>query len=106
MLYRRSQAHYTVATLLTSSAEVYTLMRDDIQPEGLMIYTARCAAMICQVCDLDKKKPHPVRMRFFLVETSGLEPLTPCMSSKYSSQLSYASELLPDDFNIKAECCQ
>ena len=28
----------------------------------------------------------------FLVETSGLEPLTPCMSSKYSNQLSYASE--------------
>ena len=27
----------------------------------------------------------------FLVETSGLEPPTPCMSSKYSNQLSYAS---------------
>ena len=24
--------------------------------------------MICQVCDLDKQKPHPVRMRFLLVE--------------------------------------
>ena len=47
--------------------------------------------MIYQVCDLDKKKPHPVRMRFFLVETTGLEPVTPCMSSKYSNQLSYAS---------------
>ena len=30
-------------------------------------------------------------MLFVLVETSGLEPLTPCMSSKYSNQLSYAS---------------
>ena len=27
-----------------------------------------------------------------MVETSGLEPLTPCMSSKYSNQLSYASK--------------
>ena len=26
-----------------------------------------------------------------VVETSGLEPMTPCMSSKYSNQLSYAS---------------
>ena len=26
-----------------------------------------------------------------LVETTGLEPVTPCMSSKYSNQLSYAS---------------
>ena len=24
-------------------------------PEGLMIYTARCAVMICQACGLDKK---------------------------------------------------
>ncbi len=27
-----------------------------------------------------------------MVETTGLEPVTPCMSSKYSNQLSYASE--------------
>ena len=26
----------------------------------------------------------------FLVKTSGLEPPTPCMSSRYSNQLSYA----------------
>ncbi len=29
---------------------------------------------------------------FVLVETTGIEPVTPCMSSKYSNQLSYASE--------------
>ena len=29
---------------------------------------------------------------FLLVETTGIEPVTPCMSSKYSNQLSYASE--------------
>ncbi len=28
---------------------------------------------------------------FFVVETTGLGPVTPCMSSKYSNQLSYAS---------------
>ena len=36
-------------------AERYTLMRDDIQPKGLMISTTLRAAMIYQVCDLDKK---------------------------------------------------
>ena len=29
----------------------------------------------------------------FMVETTGIEPVTPCMSSKYSNQLSYASKL-------------
>ena len=28
---------------------------------------------------------------FVLVETTGIEPVTPCMSSKYSNRLSYAS---------------
>ncbi len=28
-----------------------------------------------------------------MVETTGIEPVTPCMSSKYSNQLSYASIL-------------
>ena len=37
------------------------------------------------------KKSTAVGAFLFLVETSGLEPLTPCMSSKYSNQLSYAS---------------
>ena len=32
-------------------------MRDEIQPEGLMICTALRAAMICQACGLDKKIP-------------------------------------------------
>ena len=27
-----------------------------------------------------------------MVETTGIEPVTPCMSSKYSNQLSYASK--------------
>ena len=38
------------------------------------------------------KKGHFTGVLFYLVETSGLEPLTPCMSSKYSNQLSYASK--------------
>ena len=42
-------------------AERYTLMRDDIQPKGLMIYECISRhrrvihSMIYQVCDLDKK---------------------------------------------------
>ena len=32
---------------------------------------------------------------FILVETAGFEPATPCMSSKYSNHLSYASVPLP-----------
>ena len=39
------------------AAGEYTLTRDEIQPEGLMICTALRAAMICQACDLDKKIP-------------------------------------------------
>ena len=34
-----------------------------------------------------------------LVETTGLEPVTPCMSSKYSNQLSYASERIYHTIN-------
>ena len=34
---------------------------------------------------------------FVLVETTGIEPVTPCMSSKYSNQLSYASIFATDD---------
>lgn len=30
----------------------------------------------------------------FMVETTGIEPVTSCMSSKHSNQLSYASEYL------------
>ena len=33
----------------------YTLKRDDIQPEGLMICAALRASMIYQTCGLDKK---------------------------------------------------
>ncbi|MBQ8325300.1 MAG: hypothetical protein IJX82_09160, partial [Clostridia bacterium] len=34
----------------------YTLMRDDIQPKGLIIYTALCTVMICQAFGLDEKR--------------------------------------------------
>ena len=39
-----------------------------------------------------KRKRIAVAILFLLVETTGIEPVTPCMSSKYSNQLSYASE--------------
>ena len=57
-----------------------------------MIYTfgdeMRLTAMIYQVCDLDKQKPHPVRMRFLLVDHQGLEPWTDRL---YSSRCKCAS---------------
>ena len=79
-------------------AEEYTLKRGDMLAKGEMIYSlfaryTRKKRMIYQVCDLDKKIPVP-QNEDFLVETTGLEPVTPCMSSKYSNQLSYASNLL------------
>ncbi len=44
----------------------YTLARDEIQGRNapLMICTARCAAMICQACGLDKKI-RALRLGFF-----------------------------------------
>ena len=37
---------------------------------------------------LHQEKKARQSVPFFLVETAGLEPVTPCMSSKYSNQLS------------------
>ena len=51
----------------TPSVMIYTLKRDDI----------RLAAMIYQVCDLDKKilqKMYPF-LQYFLAEVKGFEPL-------------------------------
>ena len=51
---------------------------------------------------ISKKQKNPCRSRVFLccsfyatkmVETIGIEPMTSCMSSKHSNQLSYASEV-------------
>ena len=57
----------------------------------------------------DKKrkvlKSHDLKT-FLLVETSGLEPLTPCMSSKYSNQLSYASKYLQRYYTLLYTLCQ
>ena len=65
---KRSFAYHQVA-------ERYTLMRDDIQPKGLMISTTLRAVMIYQVCDLDKKilqkKYH--FLQYFLVRPVRLE---------------------------------
>ena len=43
---------------------------------------------------LDKNESDLERSLSFLVETTGIEPVTSCMSSKHSNQLSYAS--VPD----------
>ena len=44
--------------------------------------------MLCLTAQMKKSRSEE---RDFLVETVGLEPMTPCMSSKCSNQLSYAS---------------
>ena len=56
------------------AAGKYTLARDEIQPEGLMIYAARCASIICQACGLDKKTPKASAFGVFLEVTAGFEP--------------------------------
>ena len=49
-------------------------------------------ARVGQVCGSSKQKRDNLSASpSVLVETTGLEPVTPCMSSKYSNQLSYAS---------------
>ena len=60
----------------TPSVMIYTLKRDDI----------RLAAMIYQVCDLDKKilqKMYPF-LQYFLVEPRGIEPLSEASFTKPS----------------------
>ena len=46
--------------------------------------------------DIAKKQKSRMLMHsgFFMVETTRFELVTPCMSSKYSNQLSYASKHL------------
>ena len=52
-----------------------------------------CVVMICQACGLVKQKENFClpKVLFLLVETVEFESTTPCMSSMYSNQLSYAS---------------
>ena len=47
--------HQCVALHIIKPQERYTPARDEIQPEGLMIYTLLRAVMIYQACGLDKK---------------------------------------------------
>ena len=45
----------------------------------------RLTAMIYQVCDLDKQKPHPVRMRFLLVDHLGLDSRANCALRSFAA---------------------
>ena len=66
-------------------------MRDDIQPKGLMISTTLRAAMIYQVCDLDKKilqKMYPF-LQYFLAQREGFEPSCGVIHKLISSQPRY-----------------
>ena len=42
-----------------------------------------------QKCEADKLKNRSLSETVFWMRMSGLEPMTPCMSSRYSNQLSY-----------------
>ncbi len=70
--------------------DIHACGRDDIPSFGRMIYSP-LGLVIYQAMAWIKNTRSAERV--FLVETGGLEPLTPCMSSKYSNQLSYASVL-------------
>ena len=54
--FRRNWISPTRSVESHQAAEKCTLLRDDIQPEGLMLCTALRAVMICQACGLDKQK--------------------------------------------------
>ena len=68
---------------------IQVLRLDDIQFAKRTDYI-RLTAITYHSFGLDKKTLVQ-KNECFLVETTGLEPVTPCMSSKYSNQLSYAS---------------
>ena len=51
---------------------------------------ASCAWVLIHLCHKNKKDL-PCKSFLFLVETVGIEPMTSCMSSMRSNQLSYAS---------------
>ncbi len=52
------------------------------------MYKNKRAFVLCYCMKLAQIHP------FSFMETTGIEPVTPCMSSKYSNQLSYASKVL------------
>ena len=54
----------------------------------------RLTAITYQSFGLNKKRQVSEETCLFLVRMSGLEPPTPCMSSKYSDQLSYTLKCL------------
>ena len=65
-------------------------------------FSAQSEMVHVQCCFHQRKKGHVIVSS--LVETTGLEPVTPCMSSKYSNQLSYAS--VPIYYTRKNGNCQ
>ena len=75
---------YTCARLVKAS---FRRLRLVCEP----VFTHEVRELVQAQCCLHRKKKVPHCRAGLLVETTGLEPVTPCMSSKYSDQLSYAS---------------
>ncbi len=74
--FRRNWISPTRSVESHQAAEKCTLLRDDIQPEGLMLCTALRAVMICQACGLDKQKSTCICKCFLLAEGVGFYPRT------------------------------
>ena len=72
----------------------YTLARDAILRRAQITYNGLCPLITYQSFGSDKKLSNPIGLLNFLVETTGIEPVTSCMSSMHSNQLSYASATL------------
>ena len=67
--------HPQLVAVYHQAAGRCTLTRDEIQPAGLMIYTALRAVMIYQACGLDKKRSNfwQTKVTSFLVEVRGID---------------------------------
>ena len=68
------------------------------------IYMQKNSSESTDTAKQQKTKTPPDLGGVLLVETTGLEPVTSCMSSKYSNQLSYAS--VPVYYTRRSRYCQ
>lgn len=104
---RSAAAFETINYTYAGGGEAAGTVPELLLPCLITLIRAREEPLRCGGCAKDEngKKTPPIPLRSLeetavsyctrysgLVETTGIEPVTPCMSSKYSNQLSYASE--------------
>ncbi len=103
---RSAAAFETINYTYAGGGEAAGTVPELLLPCLITLIRAREEPLRCGGCAKDEngKKTPPIPLRSLeetavsyctrysgLVETTGIEPVTPCMSSKYSNQLSYAS---------------